>query len=242
MRFSVTTCNIHKGFSPLNRKVTIHELKAALQRLDSDIVFLQEVSGANVKNARRLAEWPTVPQYDFLAEGQWQAAYGRNMVYAHGHHGNAILSRFPILSSRNQDVTRLTFERRGFLHCRIALPDGQTLHCVCAHLSLFGRSRRYQIRNLCAFIAQTTPDGPLIIAGDFNDWGNRLSRKLAQRLGVKEVFGQRPVRSFPAILPLLRLDRIYVRGLKIEKAERHAEAPWAHLSDHAALSATLADA
>ena len=37
-------------------------------------------------------------------------------------------------------------------------------------------------------------------------------------------------------MPLLRLDRIYVRGLHIEHGEMH---PWRKASDHAALSATL---
>jgi endonuclease/exonuclease/phosphatase family metal-dependent hydrolase len=68
------------------------------------------------------------------------------VVYDHGHHGNAILSRFPILHEHNQDVTHLRFERRGLLHCAIELPQlGQPLHCVCVHLSLFARSRRWQI-------------------------------------------------------------------------------------------------
>ena len=45
-----------------------------------------------------------------------------------------------------------------------------------------------------------------------------------------------PARSYPARLPLFRLDRIYVRGLDILQVETH---PWRKISDHAALSATL---
>ena len=61
-------------------------------------------------------------------------------------------------------------------------------------------------------------------------------------LGVVEVFTAlrgRPARSFPCHLPMLRLDRIYVRGFAIDQAEVHFGAPWNRLSDHAPLTAQL---
>lgn len=84
---------------------------------------------------------------------------------------------------------------------------------------------------------------PLIIAGDFNDWRNHADDILVDRLGVIEVFGGavgRPARSFPSTLPVFRLDRIYVRGFRIDRAEVHYGPPWSKISDHAALSAHLA--
>lgn len=237
----IATYNIHKGFSQFNRRMMVHELRERLRNLAPDIVFLQEVQGLHMGHAHRHPDWPRDAQHRFLAEDVWPAtAYGENMVYDHGHHGNAILSRFPILDSHNQDVTHLKFERRGLLHCRIALPDGRPLHCVCVHLSLFDRSRRRQMEELSSYLERIAPpETPLVIAGDFNDWRNRAAAHLAERLGLKEVFGQRPVRSFPAALPLFRLDRIYVRGLQVREAQVHFGPPWSALSDHAALSARL---
>ena len=46
-------------------------------------------------------------------------------------------------------------------------------------------------------------------------------------------------RSYPASLPLLRLDRIYVRGFNVLHSEVHVGGAWQRLSDHAALSARL---
>jgi len=240
----ITTYNIHKGFSQFNRRMMVHELRERLRHLDSDIVFLQEVQGLHVKHADRHLNWPAGPQHEFLAADVWAAsAYGQNVIYDHGHHGNAILSRFPILGSHNQDVTHLQFERRGLLHCRIALPGGEAVHCVCVHLSLFGRSRVRQMTALADYLEGIAPDGtPLIIAGDFNDWRNRADDVLSARLGLSEVFcgaAGRPARSFPSSLPLFRLDRIYVRGFSVERAEVHFGAPWSQISDHAALSAQL---
>lgn len=240
----VTTFNIHKGFSQFNRKMMVHELRERLRQLNPDIVFLQEVQGLHLGHVENLDAWPNEPQHEFLAEDVWSdSAYGQNMIYDHGHHGNAILSRFPILHTHNQDVTHLQFEKRGLLHCRIELPKGPAVHCVCVHLSLFGYSRRKQMAALADYLEQLAePDAPLIIAGDFNDWSNRAARHLAQRLDLHEVFSQRngpPVRSFPAALPMFRLDRIYVRGFDVLRTELHHGQPWSALSDHAALSAQL---
>jgi endonuclease/exonuclease/phosphatase family metal-dependent hydrolase len=243
---SVATWNIHKGFSQFNRRMVVHELRDSLRSLDADIVFLQEVQGEHLRHAARHTDWPAAPQHEFLAEGVWGShAYGRNMVYDHGHHGNAILSRFPIVTSHNQDVTHLRFEKRGLLHCAVGVPGlAEPLHCVCAHLSLFGRSRRRQFDALAAFIESAVPaDEPLLIAGDFNDWRNRAHDLLATRLGLVEVFAgtdTRPSRSYPAALPLFRLDRIYARGLAVAACAVHHGPPWSAISDHAALSARFA--
>jgi len=47
------------------------------------------------------------------------------------------------------------------------------------------------------------------------------------------------VRSYPAGLPLFRLDRIYARGFAVSATQVHFGRPWSRISDHAALSAHL---
>ncbi|MFA7270324.1 MAG: endonuclease/exonuclease/phosphatase family protein [Sterolibacterium sp.] len=241
----VATYNIHKGFSQFNRRMMVHELRDRLRQLAPDIVFLQEVQGLHLGHGERHSDWPEGAQHEFLAEEVWEnTAYGRNVIYDHGHHGNAILSRFPILTVHNQDVTRLRFERRGLLHCAIGVGNWKhPLHCVCVHLSLFGRSRRKQMEALAERLEEWVPhNSPLIIAGDFNDWRNRADKLLTERLDLTEVFGGclgRPPKSFPSTMPLFRLDRIYVRGFSIDRTAVHCGEPWSRISDHAALSAHL---
>jgi len=245
MKLRICTYNIHKGFSQFNRRMVIHELRERLRSLDVDLVFLQEVQGLHLEHATRHANWPAPPQHEFLAEDVWhETAYGGNAVYDHGHHGNAILSRFPIVSTSNQDVSDHRFERRGLLHCEVQVPHlDRPLHCVCAHLGLMAGSRRRQMEALAERMERLAPDGaPLIIAGDFNDWRNRAEALLVGRLGVKEAFDGargRPARSYPSTLPLFCLDRIYVRGFDVRHAEVHAGPPWSRISDHAALTAEL---
>ena len=245
IRLHIATYNIHKGFSQFNRRMVIHELRGCLRKLGPDIVFLQEVQGLHLGHAERLDSWPEQSQHEFLAEDVWsETAYGGNAVYDEGHHGNAILSRYPILSMVNQDISDHALERRGLLHCEIQVPQLKSpLHCVCVHLGLFAGSRRRQMDALSRRMEELAPDdSPLIIAGDFNDWRNRADSLLADRLGLTEVFcgaAGRPARSFPSRLPFFRLDRIYVRGFGIQRAEVHFGPPWSRISDHAALSAHL---
>jgi endonuclease/exonuclease/phosphatase family metal-dependent hydrolase len=244
-KLHIATYNIHKGFSHFNRRMMIHELRDHLRLLDADIIFLQEVQGQHHHHATRFEDWPEEPQYEFLADQVWNDyAYGRNAVYDHGHHGNAILSRYPIRSAQNEDVSYHRRESRGLLHCEIELPGAsEALHCICVHLALTERGRRHQVGALIERLHREVPEGaPLVVAGDFNDWRNLAGRRLAASLGLREALADRwgrPARSFPSALPLLRLDRIYVRGFEVSSSEVHRGPSWSRLSDHAALSAHL---
>ena len=245
MRFTVATYNIHKGFSHLLRRVVIHELRDKLHGLDADVLFLQEVQGVHRRHAGRYHNWPLKPQHEFIADKVWrEIAYGRNAVTRHGHHGNAVLSRFPIIAQANQDISAHLFESRGLLHCVLQPGSGlPALHCINVHLGLFERGRQWQVRTLCERIRQAVPaDAPLIIAGDFNDWRRKADRLLQSELGMVEVFEAargKPARTFPSVLPVFRLDRIYARGLRVVETGVHYAYPLARLSDHSALAATF---
>ena len=243
-KLKVVTLNIHKGLSQFNTRVVIHELREGLRALEPDIVFLQEVQGLNERHALRFAAWPTAPQHEYIAGKDWQHAYGLNRVHQYGHYGNALLTRFPILSSENADVSDHRYEKRGMLHAVVKVPGWKrNLHCVCVHLSLHERGRRRQLDAIAKRLEQFVESRmPIIVAGDFNDWRQRATRILENSLGMTEVSaagGGGHLRTFPSMLPLLGLDRIYVRGFDVVRAEVHAGAPWSILSDHLALSAEL---
>jgi endonuclease/exonuclease/phosphatase family metal-dependent hydrolase len=262
MQLRIATYNIHKGVSAFGRKERIHGIKAAIDLLDADLVFLQEVQGQHDRHALNHAHWPTAGQHEFLAGESHESAYGMNAVYAHGHHGNALLSRFPITSFTNHDVSDHAYEQRGILHSIVTV-GGKDVHCFVIHLGLFAVSRRRQVRMLIDEIKNgLPPDAPLIIAGDFNDWSKGLSQALYQELSVTEAFDVDPqtgapvftmramrswlkmpgtthARTFPAGLPWLCLDRVYQRGFKVEQAEVLRGLPWTNLSDHVPIVVTL---
>ncbi|MFN3355979.1 MAG: endonuclease/exonuclease/phosphatase family protein [Pseudomonas sp.] len=239
--FTVLTVNIHKGFTALNRRFILPELREAVRSVGADIVFLQEIHGTHERHPQRYSDWPNMPQYEFLADSIWpQFAYGRNAVYPHGDHGNALLSKFQIVSYDNLDISQSGHENRGLLHCVLRLPGtGQEVHAICMHLGLREVHRQQQLRLLEQRIREIPADAPLVVAGDFNDWRQRAD--LSQS-GLTEVFVQangKPARTFPARLPLLALDRIYVRNVKVHQPRVLNTRPWSHLSDHVPLSVEI---
>jgi endonuclease/exonuclease/phosphatase family metal-dependent hydrolase len=242
--FNVLTLNTHMGFGPFNRRFVLPELRDAIRTVSADVVFLQEVAGEHQLHAARVgAGWPDDPHHEFLADALWpQAAYGRNAIFPHGHQGNALLSKFPIVRQQNRDISIPGHEERGLLHCVLALPGGRELHAICAHLGLLEKHRRRQLALLCELVDDEIPRGaPVVVAGDFNDW-RAAGHPLLARCGLKEVFATmhgRLARSFPARLPLLPLDRIYVRNVRVESPRVLSTRPWSHLSDHAPLVATI---
>ena len=120
----VLTINIHKGFTAFNRRFILPELRDAVRTVSADIVCLQEVMGAHEVHPLHFENWPDTPHYEFLADTMWSDyAYGRNAVYPEGHHGNAVLSRYPIEHYENRDVSVGESEKRGLLYCRITPPD-----------------------------------------------------------------------------------------------------------------------
>ena len=236
-RLRILTVNTHKGFGQFNRRFVLPQLRDAVREVSADLVFLQEVLGEHRQWAGRHPEWPSTPQYEFLADTVWpQFAYGRNAVYPAGHHGNVLLSKYPIRSHRNLNISSAGGEERGLLHA--LLDVGRPLHAVCVHLGLSETQRTAQLHLLCALLDSLPANEPVIVAGDFNDWRQRADAVLG-RCGLREAFVQAhgvAARSFPARWPLLRLDRIYVRHLQLHDPRVLGRRPWSHLSDHLPLS------
>ena len=241
---NVLTLNAHMGFSTSRRRFVLPALREAIREVSADLVFLQEVLGAHAHHARRHADWPDEPQYEFLADSIWhQHAYGRNAAYPHGHHGNALLSKFAILRQRNHDVSVHGHEQRGLLHCVLDVPAGnRDLHVVCVHLGLREAHRQRQLGLLCELLRDEVPgDAPVIVAGDFNDWRMR-GHPLLEACGLHEAFVAahgRLARTFPSRNPLLPLDRIYLRGVHAIDPRVLKARPWSRLSDHAPLLARV---
>ena len=241
----VLSYNIHKGFSSGNRKFVLQRMREVLEIADCDLVFLQEVQGEHTEHARNYEHWPEQSQFEFLADRLWpHFAYGKNAIYSSGHHGNAILSKHGFVSWENIDCSTSKFERRGLLHAVVKIPHTDIdLHLICLHLDLRESGRQQQVRQLGDRIASSVPaNAPLIVAGDFNDWkhlaGQLIERKLNLIEAHKSIHGYY-ARSFPSVLPLLRLDRIYCRGFVPLSAESLTGKPWSELSDHTPLYAEL---
>lgn len=234
----VLSYNIHKGFSLGNRVLVLEKIRCAIRETGADLVCLQEVVGENRRHAAVFSQW-TDQQFEFLADQVWDyKAYGKNAVYDHGHHGNAILSKVPIAQCCNHDVSIVPLSQRGVLHA--VTEEG--VHVLCVHLGLLSLERRYQLQRLGSILARIPAHAPMILAGDFNDWNERSHHRLLQ-WGLHEALqhstGRLP-RTFPAHFPVLRMDRIYYRNVRPLAARCLRGDGWQQLSDHCPLYAEFA--
>ena len=241
----VATYNIHKGVRGVGprKRLEIHNLGLGIEALDADLVFLQEVRLYHAPDARRFERtwfgWPAEGQAEFLAPDGYSVAYRTNAVTRHGEHGNALLSRWPLGDVGHHDVSDHRFEQRGLLHVPVDW-QGSEVHAVVAHLGLIHASRVRQVERLAAFIeAEVPPDRPLVVAGDFNDWGERLDGPMRD-IGLARALDERSAArrlTFPSRVPVFALDRIYTRGLACRSTFVPRGAAWARMSDHLPLVA-----
>jgi endonuclease/exonuclease/phosphatase family metal-dependent hydrolase len=246
----IITWNIHKGVRGLafRKRLEIHNMQAAMLRLNADIICLQEVRKLNRKEEAHFTRWPELPQAEFLAPPGYEAVYRTNAITRHGEHGNALLSRHAVLRAAHEDMSDHRFEQRGLLHAVLSV-HGRDVHVIVVHLGLIAASRQRQMAQLSQYIAREIPKkDTLIVAGDFNSpiapirWAQTALSSSGHNKASKQPLlhalgnSQRSHATFPSRLPVVQLDHVFVRHGKIlsQHTPHHGlhDADWARMSDH----------
>ena len=205
--FRIATYNLHKcrGF---DLRIVPERVVTVMQELDADILCLQEVVNAPTGPAQwnqAHAIFETFPDF--------HVAFGANRPFQGGTYGNMTLSRFPIVSWKNHDLSREGREPRGVLQTEIEVARGLVMHVFNVHLGTGHMERRYQARKLLNpdVLEQPGLQGPRLVLGDFNEWTRGLTTHLLQ--SSFKTFRPRHVakypRTFPGMLPLMSLDHCY---------------------------------
>jgi endonuclease/exonuclease/phosphatase family metal-dependent hydrolase len=214
----VMTWNIH-GAVGRNPRFDLARVMSLIQRWSPDVVALQEV------DSRRQLPNGGNP-FTLLQDSLGKHGIGaKSITTTDGDYGQILISCCPILDSGVYDISWPEREPRRAIMAEIELPNGP-LRLVATHLGLAIHERRNQANTLLE-IAGSDPI-PTVVLGDFNDWFWPGSvRKVLSR----EFPGRSRHRTFPSILPLMRLDRIYCRPP--EALLRTFVDPVArHISDH----------
>jgi endonuclease/exonuclease/phosphatase family metal-dependent hydrolase len=206
-QFRIATYNIHKARGFDMRIVPERIIKVALE-LDADILCLQEV--LDVENGQ-----PNLNQAHEIAAAfpGIYTAFGVNRQYRGGAYGNLTLSRFPIASMRNHDLSRALREPRGVIQTEIEIAPGQTIQLFNVHLGTGHMERRFQARKLLNREILLQPDlrGPRLVLGDFNEWTHGLTTRMMRTefQTFRPRHAPRFPRTFPGMLPIFSLDHCY---------------------------------
>lgn len=236
MKIRILSYNIHKGFTIGNTDFILQQIRNAMREVNADVLFLQEVLGDHNDSRCRIPDWETAIQFEYLADTTWpHFAYGKNAVYSEGHHGNAILSKFPIVEWTNRLISTNRFEQRGLLKARVMIPElEREIILANTHLDLTQGGRDQQARMIIDDLKKDA-ETPWVLLGDFNDWNKKVAKKIESELNVVEAFktlhGKYPP-TFPSLLPILSLDRVFLNKMKVIKAVTLKDGHWKKLSDH----------
>lgn len=127
----------------------------------------------------------------------------------------------------------------------VELPDGGALHVVNTHLGLRRAERSAQIDALLSqnWLGWGERSVGTVVCGDFNCGPGSHAHRLAcglMRDAVGAVGGRRRSRTWPALLPLLRLDHLLVGpGVDVLSAAVPRDPLVRRASDHLPIVATL---
>lgn len=233
----VATYNIHKCVG-IDRRYSPERVADVLAELDADVVGLQEVVCHSDRGHRE-------HQAEFLAQRLgMHFCFGENRKHYGGDYGNVTLSRFPITSFRNYDISVVRREPRGCLRSEIEVSPDRKIHFMNLHLGTSFFERRQQVKILLAAQVLDDPslDGHRIVAGDFNEWTSGLTTRLFKRefRSVDPKLHLGTARTFPGIAPILHLDHIYFdTTFRLLRAKLHRSRTALFASDHLPIVADL---
>jgi endonuclease/exonuclease/phosphatase family metal-dependent hydrolase len=227
----VATYNVHKCRG-LDLRTRPSRIVGVLRELDADVIGLQEIASVGLDQARFIA-----------AALNFNLSFGHVRKYKEGPYGNAVLSRFAIRASSNHDITIQDREERGCLQVDLEISEKEVLHVFNVHMGTSYFERRRQAPRLVSEVLSGSHlRGPRIILGDFNEWTYGLTTRLLKaQFGASRRRLRKRSRSYPAILPLLRLDNIYHdRELILRRFSVHKSTAALFASDHLPLVADFA--
>lgn len=235
MELRIATYNIHKCRG-LDRRVRPARIVEVLREIDADVIALQEVlsleGGLREKDQAR-----------FISEEmEMSCAVGGTRIHKGAVYGNVVLSRLPLLETRNYDISVRGREQRGCMRADISANGSGLIHVFNVHLGTALLERRHQGRKLVntAILNNDQLSGARIMLGDFNEWTRGLTtRLLGSHLTSADirVHLQRS-RTYPGVFPFLHLDHIYFDdSLDLEKVTLHKSRTALVSSDHLPLVA-----
>lgn len=194
MRLRLASYNLHKcrgSFGPYAPERNLEVIAG----LGADVVALQEVDF-------RMGSRPEALPRNMIesATGLVPVEHRRTSDQSLGWHGQTIILRPDLAAdARSQPLALPGVEPRGAV--ALHLPG---LSVIATHLGLMRSSRRAQLARLAAKAGRIN-DSSVVLTGDFNEWRGERGLEALTDLDVIA-----PGRSWPALAPRLRYDRIAV--------------------------------
>lgn len=204
-RIRVISYNVHHG-EGTDGKLDLARIAKVIEAAKPDLVAMQEVDVETERTGK-------VDQAQELARlTKMHVAFGPSMDFQGGQYGNAVLSRWPIDSSKVHSLPRFgEGEPRSVFVCEIDLPEQkQNLTFFATHFGFFaGTEERLASVETIERIARTMPSQLAILAGDLNDLPE--SQPLTRLRGTWKSTSEKPLPTVPVTKPTKQIDFILSR-------------------------------
>jgi endonuclease/exonuclease/phosphatase family metal-dependent hydrolase len=203
------TYNIHHG-EGIDGKIDIDRIAELILQNNIDVAALQEVD----KGVERTNK---IDIMHLLSEKTGMNFYfDKNIDYQDGEYGNGILSRYPIIQSRNFHYTMIREgEQRGLLQCVINFHEIE-IAILNTHIDYRedDTERLKNVEEIKQVIANYS-ELPIILCGDFNDLpGSRTHNSLKETfIDVWEECGDSEGFTYHAEKPSKRIDYIFLLNI-----------------------------
>lgn len=210
LQMKVMTYNIRHG-EGMDGKLDLERIAEQIRQSNADIIGLQEVDNhwserSDFKNqAKELAEMLDM-HYVFGPNLNYPPEEGQ----AHNHqYGTAILSKYPILDSKNYKLTKLTDdeEQRGLLEAQVYVAGGEVWFYVTHTSHLSSNVRARQVEDI---VEITSRHNNNVLVGDLNATPNATEMQSLFQIytDVWSVNHDGLGYTYPADSPTKRIDYV----------------------------------
>ena len=234
----VLTYNVHRCVGA-DRVLDVGRVADVIASQSPDIVALQELDVGRARTGG-------VDQAHQLAQRLGMAFHFHAALKVEEElFGDAVLTHLPerlVKVGALPGHPRLTrLEPRGALWVAIQAA-GVELQVINTHLGLVPREQQLQAAALAGpeWVGAAPAEAPMVVLGDFNATPRTVAyRSLASRLSECRRAVRVAAPTFPARMPVLAIDHVFVRGLVVERVSTPTRAKARVASDHLPLVVDL---
>ena len=230
MIFRVATYNVHKC-KGMDWRVSPARIAEVIGCLHSDILATQEMLYSHAEEISHRIGVPFI--------------FGTARQHAEQPYGNAVFTKFPVISQETYDLSVSRREPRQCMRVSLRLAHEIELHLFALHLGTSYGERRVQGRQLLSpgVLASDQFQKSRIVTGDFNEWTRGLTtRLLSEHLQSADIqMHLKRGTTYPGFAPFMHLDHIYYdRDFQLHDMRLYRTKLSLLASDHLPLVATFA--
>ena len=206
----IMTFNIQHALDYQNKVIDLDLFAAAIARFGADVCGLNEVRGEGDLDGY-------TDQTNALGDRLGFERYFAEAIKVRGKgpYGNALVSRFPIISAETISIPDPEVKREGgHYESRCVLNvtldvDGRELCVLVCHMGLVDDEAKNAVSAICSILDAT--DKPVILMGDFNlTPDSEILRPIKEKMKDTAELFCKDLLSFPSDNPYEKIDYIFV--------------------------------